>query len=145
MKRTPQPTLSPEGQQTLDHYSHYLSHEQDLSVDTRRNYLSDLRQFAAWCEASWTDGQEAAHAFTPAAVATSLITQYRAYLQTLLSTCWPASLHTATSRRNRRYTSRPCRAWKLLSRTDVDVLTGECTFIIQEGYELLRSPFVNSR
>ncbi len=83
MKRTAQPTVSPEGQQALDHYSHYLDHEQDLSVDTRRNYLSDLRQFAAWCEASWTEGQEAVHAFAPTAVATALITQYRAYLQTV--------------------------------------------------------------
>ncbi len=83
MKRTAQPTVSPEGHQALEHYSHYLHHEQDLSADTRRNYLSDLRQFAAWCEASWTEGQEAAHAFTPSAVATALITQYRAYLQTV--------------------------------------------------------------
>ncbi|PLS78357.1 MAG: integrase [Chloroflexi bacterium] len=83
MKRTAQPNLSPEGQLALDRYRDYLHHEQDLSADTRRNYLSDLRQFAAWCEASWTEGQEAAHPFEPAAVATSLITQYRAYLQTV--------------------------------------------------------------
>ncbi len=83
MKRTAQPNVSPEGQQALDRYRHYLHHEQDLSADTRRNYLSDLRQFAVWCEASWTEGQEAAHAFAPAAVATALLTQYRAYLQTV--------------------------------------------------------------
>jgi integrase/recombinase XerC len=83
MKRTAQPNVSPEGQQALDRYSDYLHHEQDLSADTRRNYLSDLRQFAAWCEGSWTEGQEAAHAFAPAGIATSLITQYRAYLQTV--------------------------------------------------------------
>ena len=83
MKRTAQPNVSPEGQLALNRYSDYLHHEQDLSADTRRNYLSDLRQFAAWCEASWTEGQEAAHPFAPAAVATSLLTQYRAYLQTV--------------------------------------------------------------
>ncbi len=47
MKRTAQPNVSPEGQQALDRYRDYLHHEQDLSADTRRNYLSDLRQFAA--------------------------------------------------------------------------------------------------
>ncbi|PLS78257.1 MAG: integrase [Chloroflexi bacterium] len=83
MKRTAQPNVSPEGQFAIDRYSDYLHHEQDLSADTRRNYLSDLRQFAAWCEASWTEGQEAAHSFAPTAVVTSLITQYRAYLQTV--------------------------------------------------------------
>ncbi len=81
MKRSAQPHLSSEGHQSLDQYSHYLHHDQDLSADTRRNYLSDLRQFAAWCEASWTEGHEGSHPFTPSVVATSLITQYRAYLQ----------------------------------------------------------------
>ncbi len=83
MKRTAQPNVSPEGLLALDHYNDYLHHEQDLSADTRRNYLSDLRQFAAWCEASWTEGQEIVHAFAPTAIATALITQYRAYLQTV--------------------------------------------------------------
>ncbi len=83
MKRTAQPNVSPEGLLALNQYIDYLHHEQDLSADTRRNYLSDLRQFAAWCEASWSEGQEAVHAFAPTAVATVLITQYRAYLQTV--------------------------------------------------------------
>ncbi len=83
MKRTAQPNVSPEGQHALDQYRDYLHHEQDLSADTRRNYLSDLRQFAAWCEASWTEGQEATHTFAPTAIATALLTQYRAYLQTV--------------------------------------------------------------
>ena len=83
MKRTAQPNVSPEGRQALDRYRDYLHHEQDLSADTRRNYLSDLRQFAAWCEASWTAGQEAAQPFGPSAIATTLLTQYRAYLQTV--------------------------------------------------------------
>ncbi len=83
MKRTAQPNVSPEGLLALDQYRDYLHHEQDLSADTRRNYLSDLRQFAAWCEASWTEGQEGAHTFAPTAVATALLTQYRAYLQTV--------------------------------------------------------------
>lgn len=83
MKRIAHPSISPEGQQTLDQYSTYLHHEQDLSTDTRRNYLSDLRLFVAWCEASWTAGQEAVHTFAPTTVATMLITQYRVYLQTI--------------------------------------------------------------
>ncbi len=65
MKRSAQPHLSSEGHQSLDQYSHYLHHDQDLSADTRRNYLSDLRQFAAWCEASWTEGHEGSHPVTP--------------------------------------------------------------------------------
>ncbi|MDP9315590.1 MAG: tyrosine-type recombinase/integrase [Chloroflexota bacterium] len=83
MKRTAQPNVSPEGLLALNQYNDYLQHEQDLSADTRRNYLSDLRQFAAWCEASWSEGQEATHAFAPTAIATALLTQYRAYLQTV--------------------------------------------------------------
>ncbi len=92
MKRTAQPNVSAEGRHALDQYSDYLHHEQDLSADTRRNYLSDLRQFAAWCEASWSEGQEAAHAFAPTAIATALITQYRAYLQTVCK-LQPASIN----------------------------------------------------
>ncbi len=92
MKRTAQPNVSAEGHQAIEQYRHYLQHEQDLSADTRRNYLSDLRQFAAWCEASWSEGQEAAHAFAPTAIATALITQYRAYLQTVCK-LQPASIN----------------------------------------------------
>jgi integrase/recombinase XerD len=53
-----------------------------FTIATLRNYLSDLRQFAAWCETSWEEGSEQEVFFTPAAVTTPTITRYRAYLQT---------------------------------------------------------------
>lgn len=40
-----------------------------------------MRHFAAWCETTWNEGQEDAHAFQPAALTTPLITRYRAWLQ----------------------------------------------------------------
>ncbi len=57
------------------------SEEQDLSAATVRNYLSDLRQFAAFCESSWSEGEEAGEPFSPANVTTPLITLYRSYLK----------------------------------------------------------------
>ena len=34
-----------------------------MSPVTIRNYLSDLRQFIAWCEGSWQEGQNGDHPF----------------------------------------------------------------------------------
>jgi len=59
------PPISAAGQGALDQYAEYLRNEEDLSPSTVRNYLSDLRQFAAWCEATWEEGQEAGQTFTP--------------------------------------------------------------------------------
>lgn len=84
MKRSAQVRVSTDGQQAVDEYVRYLSDEQDLSADTRRNYRSDLRHFAAWCEASWVDGQEGNLSFGPTMIATPTLTQYRAYLQSVL-------------------------------------------------------------
>jgi len=92
-KRAGNPTLSAGGQATLAAYAHALHHEQDLRADTRRNYLSDLRQFAAWCEGVWGDGRGDAVRFAPAAVTTPTITAYRAHLQAV------ARLAPATSNR----------------------------------------------
>jgi hypothetical protein len=47
------PALSAAGREALDRYARYLHDELDLRPATVRNYLSDLRQFAAWCEAAW--------------------------------------------------------------------------------------------
>lgn len=80
-KRASNPTLSTPGQAAVAAYADYLHHEQDLSADTRRNYLSDLRQFAAWCEAVWGAGQDAGQGFAPADVTTPTLTAYRAHLQ----------------------------------------------------------------
>jgi integrase/recombinase XerC len=57
-----------------------------------RNYLSDLRHFVAWCEATWEEGQEAGQPFIPSGVSTPTITRYRSYLQTVLQ-LKPASIN----------------------------------------------------
>jgi len=84
MRRAAQPLLSVDGQHALGQYAQVLQHLEDLSPVTTRNYLSDLRQFIAWCECSWHEGQEDRF-FTPQAVAPSLLMRYREYLQTRLS------------------------------------------------------------
>src|SRR5947209_17106564 len=81
MRRTGLPVLSATGQQVFDNYERTLRTEEDLSAVTIRNYLSDLRHFAAWCESTWKRGQEGERPFTPSAVTTPTITDYRAYLQ----------------------------------------------------------------
>lgn len=88
MKRPAMPTLSVAGQQALDAYADALSIDADASGATVRNYLSDLRQFIAWCETIWAEGQETAATFSPTAITTPLLTRYRAYLQhTAFETC----------------------------------------------------------
>ncbi len=84
MKRAGDPTLSTTGRAAVAAYADYLHHEQDLSAATRRNYLSDLRQFAVWCEGAWGDGQEGAAGFAPGGVTTPTLTAYRAHLQTIV-------------------------------------------------------------
>jgi len=103
-KRAGNPTLSAGGQSALAEYAYALHHEQDLSADTRRNYLSDLRQFAAWCEGTWGDGQGDVERFAPAAVTTPTIPAYRAHLQAV------ARLAPATSNRHLVSLKRYC-AW----------------------------------
>ena len=58
MKRQAQPGISEGGQQTLDQYEQVLQQNEDISLVTIRNYLSDLRQFIAWCESLWQQGRE---------------------------------------------------------------------------------------
>jgi integrase/recombinase XerC len=81
MRRVSKPTLSVSGQQALERYATYLECEVDSSAATVRNYLSDLQQFIAWCEATWAEGQEQGRSFMPAAMTTLLLTRYRSYLQ----------------------------------------------------------------
>lgn len=83
-KRVGRPTLSRTGEQVLDQYEQRLCTEEDLTVVTVRNYLSDLRRFAAWCESIWKQGQEEEPSFTPGAVTTPTLTDYRTYLQQVL-------------------------------------------------------------
>jgi hypothetical protein len=44
--------MSSAAEQVLAAYTTWLRHEQDVSPATLRNYVSDLRQFLAWCEAT---------------------------------------------------------------------------------------------
>ena len=92
MPRPAAPALSPAGQAALAAYATALTEEEDLSPVTVRNYLSDLRQFAAWCEAAWAAGQAAAVPFAPAQLTTPTITRYRTYLQAELG-LKPASIN----------------------------------------------------
>jgi integrase/recombinase XerD len=83
MKREAQPALSIEGQHALEQYAYALRQVEDLTAVTIRNYLSDLRQFIAWCECCWCEECNA-QSFTPQAVASPLLIRYRTYLQTTL-------------------------------------------------------------
>jgi integrase/recombinase XerD len=83
-KRAGRPTLSATGEQILAQYERRLRTEEDLTAVTIRNYLSDLRHFAAWCETIWKQGREEDLPFTPERVTTLTITDYRTYLQLVL-------------------------------------------------------------
>ena len=83
MKRSSQPVLTDSGEAAVARYTRYLHDEQDASAGTRRSYLSELRKYAAWCEASWSEGHDTPVAFTPPQITTPLVTQYRSYLQTV--------------------------------------------------------------
>src|SRR5205823_7354749 len=66
---------------------------EDLTAVTIRNYLSDLRQFMAWCEVGFREEQDE-QPFTPEVIAPPLLIRYRTYLQ---STLWlkPSSVNRA--------------------------------------------------
>jgi integrase/recombinase XerD len=83
-RRAKRPTLSATGELALAHYERRLQTEEDLSSATIRNYLSDLRHFAAWCESTWEQGREKDQAFAPERVTTPTITGYRTHLQQVL-------------------------------------------------------------
>ncbi len=83
-KRAKRPPLSETGEQALKQYERQLCIEEDLATATVRNYLSDLRHFAAWCEVLWKQGREEEPSFTPEAVTTPTLTSYRSYLQQAL-------------------------------------------------------------
>ena len=76
----------------LERFGDYLREEQDLAADTVRNYLSDLRQFAVFCEVTRAEGEESGEAFSPADVTTPTITLYRSHLKNVLE-LKPASIN----------------------------------------------------
>ena len=92
MKRAAKPEISAGGMEELKRFSDYLRKEQDLAADTVRNYLSDLRQFAAFCEVTWAEGEETGEPFSPANVTTPTITLYRSHLKNTLE-LKPASIN----------------------------------------------------
>jgi integrase/recombinase XerC len=92
MRRTAKPELSAAGEREFERFGVYLREEQDLATDTVRNYLSDLRQFAAFCEATWAEGEEAGETFSPVNVTTPTITLYRSHLKNVLE-LKPASIN----------------------------------------------------
>jgi hypothetical protein len=57
-KRAKRPVLSSTGEHLLAQYERRLRVEVDLTSVIIRNYLSDLRHFAAWCESIWRQGQQ---------------------------------------------------------------------------------------
>ena len=92
MRRGAKPKLSEEGEKEFERFGDYLREEQDLATDTVRNYLSDLRQFAAFCEVSWSESEEHGESFSPANVTTPTITLYRSHLKNALE-MKPASIN----------------------------------------------------
>lgn len=86
------PKLSEAGEKQLERYGKYLREEQDLSAATVRNYLSDLRGFAVFCEYSWSEGEESTESYSPSAVTTPTITMYRSHLKNV-SELKPASIN----------------------------------------------------
>src|SRR4051794_28132555 len=93
-KRPAQPALSSSAQRALEEYATSLREHQDLRPATIRNYLSDLRQFMAWYEASGGDDPPQPLAFTPEGVTTPTLTRYRSTLQTVAK-LRPASVNRA--------------------------------------------------
>jgi site-specific recombinase XerD len=85
MKRLANPLLSSLGEAALAHYRESLWEHEDLTSASRRNYLSDLRHFAAWYEPHSirrTDETSSSQmGFDPRAITTPALTRYRAYLQ----------------------------------------------------------------
>src|SRR5579864_6675514 len=85
MKRLANPPLSPLGESALAQYRQVMQNLEDLAGASRRNYLSDLRHFAAWYETHYTrsisDITPLQAEFDPQAIATPTLTSYRSYLQ----------------------------------------------------------------
>lgn len=81
MKQEALPALLQPGQRALNHIKHVFCLEKELSSDAIRNYYSDKRQFAAWCEARSQEGREDTSHFTLAVVEMPTTTAYWIYLQ----------------------------------------------------------------
>lgn len=85
MRRLANPLLSSSGEEALAEYRQALWEHEDLTSASRRNYPSDLRHFAAWYEAQFTQRTDeisaSQTAFAPQVITTPALTRYRTYLQ----------------------------------------------------------------
>jgi integrase/recombinase XerD len=88
LRRLANPPLSASGEAVLAQYQQALWEHEDLTDASRRNYLSDLRHFAAWHEVHSTrrtdETSSSPMCFTPQAITTPALTRYRTYLQRIL-------------------------------------------------------------
>src|SRR5690242_16307440 len=80
-KQVNRPPLSQTGEQILAQYEQQLRIEEDLALSIIRNYLSYLRQLAAWSESVWEQGRKGESSFASGVVIPLTITDYRIYLQ----------------------------------------------------------------
>ena len=85
MRRLANPPLSSAGEAALAQYHRALWDHEDLTGASRRNYLSDLRHFAAWYETHSIqrtgETSSSQMSFMPQAITTPALTRYRTYLQ----------------------------------------------------------------
>jgi len=85
MKRGANPSLSSSGEEAVTQYRQALWEHEDLTDASRRNYLSDLRHFAAWYEIQFTQRTDETSSsqtiFNPQTITTPALTRYRSYLQ----------------------------------------------------------------
>ncbi len=85
MRRLANPPLSSVGEAALAQYRQALWEHEDLTDASRRNYLSDLRHFAAWYEANSigkaNETDLSRTEFCSQAITTPALTRYRTYLQ----------------------------------------------------------------
>ncbi len=84
MRHSGQGGLSDAGQRAVEAYARRIHERESWSAPTIRNYLSDIRLFAQWCERSWGEGREESSQFDPAAVTTPTLTEYRSHLKVVL-------------------------------------------------------------
>ena len=85
MRRSANPLLTSSGEEAVAQYRQILWEYEDLTSASRRNYLSDLRHFAAWYEPqpirSTDETASSQVGFNPTAITTPALTRYRTYLQ----------------------------------------------------------------
>ncbi len=130
MKRQANPPLSSEGLLALAQYKQTLCEQEDLTLASVRNYLSDVRHFMAWYEvreARRATTIQDSRGFDLQAITTPTLTHYRTYLQTTQRQK-PASVNRSLislkryfgwARRNQLIPSDPSTAVKLVGQEEV--------------------------